>query len=561
MLEGILLSRFLLPLLLGCWLVVSGLIWQAWSQSLQTFEQTSLNRVEQHSRSLVELQKTLVQLKLQEVERILIALEKLSVHPDMTAEQVRYAMQARKQPSPEILALILLDSKGQLQAFSRDSENPNLADRDYFVWHQQNPGSGQTFISTPHISRSADQIPFIAMSRALYDTQGQFAGVLAAALDLEKLAKELGKLVSEGQHATVLSDLNGQIFFRMPWVENAHQMQSGVIAAHQGAIGTLHSTRIISPFDGQSRQLSYGQISHWPLVVFISEDLSATENEIKHFQSSETLRWGLAFLVISLLFLLLIRLLHDHNNKQQQLTHQADSLKRSNEELEQFAYVASHDLRQPLRMIKSYIELLEKRLESSLNDETRQFMHFATDGARRMDQMLLSLLEYSRVGRMGEPMKVMPAEQLVDEALAYLQPIIKESDAKVTRQGEWPKLLISHNEGVRLFQNLISNALKYHAPETAPVVLLKARLQDQHWLFIVEDQGIGIAPDQQSRLFKVFQRLHARTEYEGNGIGLAVCRKIVERHGGRIWVESEGAGQGSRFCFTLPAPDSDNIKP
>ncbi|MBE0508991.1 MAG: hypothetical protein IBX50_20115 [Marinospirillum sp.] len=554
-------SRFLLPLLLGCWLVVSGLIWQAWSQSLQTFEQTSLHRMEQHTRSLVELQKTLVQLKLQEVERVLMALERLSLHPDMTAEQIRYAMQARKQPSPEVLALILLDKQGQIKAFSRENENPNLADRDYFVWHQQNPNTGQTFISPPQLSRSANPVPFIAMSRALHNTEGQFVGVLVAALDLEQLANELGKLVSDGSHATVLSDLNGQIFFRMPWVENSYQMQSGVVAAHQGEIKTLHSTRIISPFDNQSRQISYGRINKWPLVVFISENLTPTENEIKNFRLSETRRWGMAFVVISLLFLLLVKLLYSHDKKQLQLTTQAESLKRSNEELEQFAYVASHDLRQPLRMIKSYIELLEQRLKPSLNDETRQFMHFAADGARRMDQMLLSLLEYSRVGRMGEPMQVMPAAQLVDEALVYLQPIIKESDATITRQGEWPKLLISHNEGVRLFQNLISNALKYHAPEEAPKVLLEARLLDQQWLFIIEDQGIGIAPDQQSRLFKVFQRLHARTEYEGNGIGLAVCRKIVERHGGRIWVESEGAGKGSRFCFTLPAPLQDKIRP
>ena len=554
-------SRFLLPLLLGCWLAVSALIWQAWSQSLETFEQTSLHRMEQHTRSLVELQKILVQLKLQEIERILMALETLAKQPNVRTEQLRAAMQARKRPSPEILALILLDAEGQLQAFSRETETPSLADRDYFIWHQQHPNSGQAYISAPLISRSADQVPFIAISRALHDSEGQFIGVLAAALDLEKLATELGEMVNEGSHATVLTNLEGQIFFRMPWVENAYQLQSSLIREHQGSLEALHSTRITSPFDGQSRQVSYGRINNWPLVVFISESLTATEQEISLFRASETRRWGLALIIITLLFLVLAHLLYNYNKKQQQLLRQAASLKHSNEELEQFAYVASHDLRQPLRMIKSYIELLEQRLKPLLNDETRQFMHFAADGARRMDQMLLSLLEYSRVGRMGEPMQVMPAAQLVDEALGYLQPIIQESGASITRQGDWPNLLISHNEGVRLFQNLISNALKYHAPDTTPQVLLEARLLDQQWLFIIEDQGIGIAPDQQSRLFKVFQRLHARTEYEGNGIGLAVCRKIVERHGGRIWVESAGAGQGSRFCFTLPAPNHDKLRP
>ncbi|MBE0508041.1 MAG: GHKL domain-containing protein [Marinospirillum sp.] len=234
-----------------------------------------------------------------------------------------------------------------------------------------------------------------------------------------------------------------------------------------------------------------------------------------------------------------------------------ESLQKSNAELEQFAYVVSHDLRQPLRMIGSYLQLLERRLETTLTDETREMMHFAVDGASRLDQMLVSLLEYSRVGRKGLPMTDTPAETAIQEALQFLQPLIDEKQARVQLLTKsWPMLHASPDELTRLFQNLIGNALKYHQPGQAPQVSLDVERTKGHWRFCIRDQGIGIAPEQFDRLFRVFQRLHTRSEYEGTGIGLAVCRKIVERHGGRIWVESEGEGKGCSFCFVLPFADS-----
>ena len=231
---------------------------------------------------------------------------------------------------------------------------------------------------------------------------------------------------------------------------------------------------------------------------------------------------------------------------------QREALERSNAELEQFAYVASHDLRQPLRMVNSYTQLLERSLKDSLDDRTREFMAFIRDGAERMDQMLVSLLEYSRVGRIGEPQAPIDSRQLLDEALQYLSPQIAESGADVQIKGDWPVVLASRNEGVRLFQNLIGNALKYRSPTLAPVVEVAVVRDGKVWAFSIRDNGIGIDPAQFGRLFKVFQRLHGRSQYEGTGIGLALCRKIVERHGGTIRVESEGEGKGSTFTFTLP---------
>jgi len=235
------------------------------------------------------------------------------------------------------------------------------------------------------------------------------------------------------------------------------------------------------------------------------------------------------------------------------LLQHAESLARSNAELEQFAYVASHDLRQPLRMVNSYVQLLERRLAEQLDAETRQMMGFVTQAAQRMDQMLVSLLEYSRVGRKGEPMAALSMRAALDEALRFLAPLSAETQAQISIRGHWPELLASRNEITRLWQNLVGNALKFRAAGQVPQIQISAAPDALGWRFEVADKGIGIDPAQFERLFRVFQRLHTRSEYEGTGIGLALARKIVERHGGRIWVESAGLGQGSRFGFFLPA--------
>ncbi len=235
-----------------------------------------------------------------------------------------------------------------------------------------------------------------------------------------------------------------------------------------------------------------------------------------------------------------------------------ESLKRSNADLEQFAYVASHDLRQPLRMVNSYLQLTARRLEAVLDDETREFINYARDGAQRMDHMLVALLEFSRVGRTGLPKAPVALDTVLDEALRFLGPTIEETGTQIDVSGTWPTVEASRDEMVRLFQNLIDNAMKYRPATVAPVIHIAVERIDEGWKVSVRDNGIGIAPDQTTRLFKVFQRLHTREEFEGTGIGLAVCRKIVERHEGRIWAESEGPGTGTTFAFTLPASVTDS---
>jgi light-regulated signal transduction histidine kinase (bacteriophytochrome) len=229
-----------------------------------------------------------------------------------------------------------------------------------------------------------------------------------------------------------------------------------------------------------------------------------------------------------------------------------EELERSNAELEQFSYAISHDMRQPLRMISSYMQILQLDLAGDINDEQRESFRFAIDGAKRLDSMMMALLDYSRVGRTGEPMAWIDSPVLLDEALHFLGPAIAETHSTVSVSGDWPRLYASRDEMTRLIQNLIGNALKYHAVGRAPEITISGVLQDGGWRMCVTDNGIGVMPDQIGRLFQVFQRLHNRDRYEGTGVGLALCRKIVEHHDGRIWLESEGSDQGCKFFVVLP---------
>ncbi|MDD5384286.1 MAG: PAS domain S-box protein [Gallionella sp.] len=231
-----------------------------------------------------------------------------------------------------------------------------------------------------------------------------------------------------------------------------------------------------------------------------------------------------------------------------------EELKRSNAELEQFGYAISHDMRQPLRMISSYLQLIEISLADQLDSEKRDYFNFAIDGAKRIDQMLVALLDYSRVGRKGEPSRWIESRAVFDEALLFLQPGIAEAQAALNIAGEWPRIFANHDEILRLLQNLIGNAAKFRVAGRAPEITVTSKMAQNEWHLCVADNGIGLIPDQINRLFQMFQRLQLRTAYEGNGVGLALCRKIAEHYKGRIWAESAGEGQGSKFYVVLPVP-------
>ncbi|MFQ6013453.1 MAG: PAS domain S-box protein [Thermoplasmata archaeon] len=231
------------------------------------------------------------------------------------------------------------------------------------------------------------------------------------------------------------------------------------------------------------------------------------------------------------------------------LASHAKELERSNAELEEFAYVASHDLKEPLRMISSFLLLLEEKYKGRLGSDADEYIAFAVEGADRMQKQISDLLEYSRVGRPSHDLETVSCEHVLDHAVANLGDAIEETGAAVTHDA-LPTVLADQIQMIQLFQNLIGNAIKFRGPDP-PRVHISAEKSEKEWRFAVRDNGLGIDPPHAERIFTIFQRLHARDAYPGTGIGLAICRKIVERLGGRIWVDSR-LGEGSTFYFTLP---------
>ncbi len=234
--------------------------------------------------------------------------------------------------------------------------------------------------------------------------------------------------------------------------------------------------------------------------------------------------------------------------------HLITELEHSNKELEQFAYVASHDLQEPLRMVSSYTELLERRYGDKLDDKAREFIGYAVDGAVRMQRLINDLLEFSRVSTRGKALQHVDVTRVLGTVRANLSVAIQDAGALVTND-DLPTVMADETQLVQLLQNLIGNAIKFRGRDR-PHVHVGAQATATEWVFAVRDNGIGIAPEYFERIFVIFQRLHARDEYPGTGIGLAVCRRILDRHGGRIWVESE-PGHGSTFYFALPTRNGE----
>ncbi|MGA7502772.1 MAG: PAS domain S-box protein [Candidatus Sulfotelmatobacter sp.] len=244
----------------------------------------------------------------------------------------------------------------------------------------------------------------------------------------------------------------------------------------------------------------------------------------------------------------------DRKRAQTELARKAEELARSNADLEQFAYVASHDLQEPLRMVTAYTELLAERYRGKLDETADKFIGYATDGALRMQVLIHDLLAFSRVGRKEEGHAMVDCNGVMEDVKKTLASAIQESGAVITSAG-LPAVFGNRTQMIQLFQNLIGNAIKFRGKQP-PVISVMAEKKDRSWIFAVSDNGIGIAPEYAENIFVIFQRLHARNEYAGNGIGLAICKKIVERYGGKIWVESQpGAGATFRFAIPVSVPE------
>ncbi len=233
-----------------------------------------------------------------------------------------------------------------------------------------------------------------------------------------------------------------------------------------------------------------------------------------------------------------------------------EELVRSNRDLEQFAYVSSHDLQEPLRMVASYVQLLELEYKNRLDERADEYIEFAVEGAKRMQSLIKGLLDYSRIHTQGHPFLPTDCEKLLSHALQNLQFKIEETQAQITHE-PLPTVIGDEVQLLQVFQNLIENGLKFHKKNKPPKIHIFARRKNDKWKFTIRDQGIGIARTYQERIFVIFQRLHTRRYYPGTGIGLAIVKKIIERHGGEIRVSSQ-VGKGSSFSFTLPVREEEN---
>ena len=292
-------------------------------------------------------------------------------------------------------------------------------------------------------------------------------------------------------------------------------------------------------------------------IPIISDSDSSCKEEISRESAAGTLmtfQINISFLEKIEGYYVIVTDLTEQKKAEQELHDLLKDLERSNQELQQFAYVSSHDLQEPLRTIASFTQLLERRYKGKFDSDADEFMDYIVEAAKRMQQMILDLLEYSRVSTNTDEFKEIDTVEALDEALFNLKGTIEKNNAVITHTN-LPKVTADKSQLTKVFQNIIANAIKFKKENEQPKIRISAKKDPQknQYVFSIQDNGIGMDSQYVERIFTLFQRLHTRDEYQGTGIGLSVAKRIVERHGGFIWVESE-LGKGSTFYFTLPKP-------
>lgn len=298
-----------------------------------------------------------------------------------------------------------------------------------------------------------------------------------------------------------------------------------------------------------SHEFAIGLAEHFGVLHRVSEgDLDARVSGISQLELLESLRE-----VTNKMIENVSTEITERKRVEKKLKETMAELARSNAELEQFAYVASHDLQEPLRMVSSYVQLLAQRYKGKLDTDADEFIAFAVDGATSMQRLIHDLLTYSRVGTKGKPFEPTDCNAVLGQVLFNLSAAIEESRAVITND-DLPTVMADEGQLVQLFQNLVGNAIKFRG-EDPPRIHISAKQNNNECVLSVSDNGIGIDPEYYERIFVIFQRLHGKNHYSGTGIGLAVCKRIVDRHGGRIWLESQ-PGKGSTFYATIPAHGS-----
>jgi len=393
--------------------------------------------------------------------------------------------------------------------------------------------------------------PYVLYVRTAFILACLSGGMVASGFLRKQRESEEALAESEDRFRTIFDSINDAVFI--------HDIETGAILnVNNTACGMYGYTREeLRRLDVQTISMGEAPYTQEDAIEWITK-AAAGEPQVFEWRAkhrSGRLFWEEISMKSAVIggherLLVVARDITARKQAEEKLKQTVANLKRSNTDLEQFAYVASHDLQEPLRMVSSYMELMKRRYAGKLDSDADEFIGFAVDGANRMQTLINDLLTYSRVGTRGKPLTPIDCTAVLERVLMNLEVAIDESGAVVTHD-PLPTVMADGSQLAQVFQNLIGNAIKYKGDEP-PRIHIAVEQRGGEWVFSVADNGIGISPEFFERIFVIFQRLHGRDEYSGTGIGLAVCKKIVERHGGRMWVESE-PGKGATFYFTIPA--------
>lgn len=478
--------------------------------------------------------------------------------------------QARLVAFPELRNINIIDASGHMVGRpitapdrTMPTRSVDLSDREYFKRVRDAFPSQALVIGRPVQSRVSG-LSSIPLARAIVGPDGGLAGMVVAGVDPEIFRQKLESVVFEEAGGAALLGQDGVFLARVP----RHEETLGRTFPNplfDGELGKLRAgvAHFVSPADGNDKITAFRRLERYPLMVTVGITKATA---LARWRRQSYVEGGiLAALALALAVLavqydrrslantrLTGQLAASRDELEAQVEERTAHLAASNAELEQFAYVASHDLQEPLRTITSFLQLLQRRYGGQLDSQADEYIAFAVSGARRMSLLINDVLAFSRIGRQSGDAESCDTAALARAAVTALETAIAESGATVT-MGELPPVRCVPAQLQSLFQNLIGNGIKYRDPHRPPVVVVSARVLDDALVEIaVADNGIGIEPQYHERIFGIFQRLHTSDSYPGTGIGLALCRKIVDRHGGRIGVES-APGRGTIIRFTLPA--------
>jgi len=475
----------------------------------------------------------------------------------MATEDVHHFFLDRLHSLPQANAVSLIDSTGRIVAFSRSWPTPyvDTSDRDFYAYWREHTDS-HPFIGEPVLNKVTGAW-VITITRGIRGPNGEFLGIVLGVVEA-RYFEDLYQVITTSEGMTVtLYRQDGVLLSRQPRREDAIGKKIAATSPWYETVANGGTYRTDGYIEAIPLIVSVQPVREYPLAVNVAISQEAAlapwrrqSTMIALGTLGAVIGFAVLFRALALQFRGLEQKSLELTDKTVELEEYSKELKRSNAELEQFAYVASHDLQAPLRLVSSYCNLLQRRYGDKLDQDAKEFIGFAVDGASRMQQLIKDLLAFSRAGRGGVSFQPLDMNDVVEAALSNLGGVIADNEARIERSA-LPWISGERVQLVQVFQNLIGNALKFRRDET-PVIRVTAHEVGAGFAqFTIEDNGIGIKAEYLDRVFVIFQRLHQQEDYPGTGIGLAIVKKVIEYHGGRIWIESTPE-EGSRFHFTLP---------